>query len=845
MSKKKKNAPEKEPVSDKKSLPAEAVEGASVPAGGSVGTAAAMCASVLTKRERLELVLFLVFAGFACHITVGRVSNIAMLLCLIFSVRKSSFANLREHFSLPVIGFAGMLLMYGVGGIYSPFGASATLELFRGVCVFSIAAFVLLRFRKEHTQGLLWGFQSICAVIAFLSLDGGSTTILYNGLVRFAGLWGDDMTVFDAVASGTRLSGIFNNANVLAGITGMAVILGLYQLRALQCRKARFAASMLLGINGTVCWLTASRGGILCFGVSLLAYLLLTKKGERMRLFLMMLFSAGPAVLLGAVASRLLAQGSLLPDLLALVCGGVIFLLNEWVVSVLAQLLDGKTKLIYATGGAFAALCVVCVALVFTLTGPYQLDGTGMLYRQLRLVPGETYALTADWDGDYAGVSVYVENETGILMDSYEGLYMGALDGAEFTVPADAVVTHVQITGDGGEVRSVSLSDGTELKMDYRLIPDSLEIRLQDKLSTSSSFLLRLEYVKDALKIWATNPLIGRGLTSTDGLYTAVQSFFYQSMFVHNHVVQYLADLGIVGLAFFLMILVGAVWLLLRKWGRGADPLASAFLACLVMMNLHSAMEINFSVRAYGILAYFLLAVITVAYGEPLLLKGKDTVKRAATLTAVCFWALIVMWAGVCISYRITLYRASDFTTESREEYMDTLEGFIAMDALDDEYYKILYIAQSGGDPAYELKAQKYAQQVRNGGAFTNCDALARYYYMPRGMMDEMFACTREGIDQKASDPESWNGELDFYRATVLEFYAQDWSAARESYLNGVLALRDKLADFNMDRIQPIELTEDNQAFLQTAEQVWQNPNMSDEEAYALLDQFGEAESEQ
>ena len=187
---------------------------------------------------------------------------------------------------------------------------------------------------------------------------------------------------------------------------------------------------------------------------------------------------------------------------------------------------------------------------------------------------------------------------------------------------------------------------------------------------------------------------------------------------------------------------------------------------------------------------------------------------------------------------------ADKYETDNLSDFMETVERFVTYDALDDDYYKILYIARGEGNSRYNYNVRKYAMALQKSGAFTNCDAVARYYYLPQGKLDELFACSMEGIRQKASDQEAWNTELDFYRAKVLTTMEEDWSNAREPFINGIVNFCNELAAYNEGRMEPIELTEDNQQFVDAVMQVWKSTDMSAEDSYALLSQFSEAESE-
>ncbi len=100
----------------------------------------------------------------------------------------------------------------------------------------------------------------------------------------------------------------------------------------------------------------------------------------------------------------------------------------------------------------------------------------------------------------------------------------------------------------------------------------------------------------------------------------SVQSFQYESKYAHNHLLQTMADTGlVVGTVFAMAFVLGSAWLCLQTVRKEKDSLAAALLAAWVMMNLHSLMEINFSVRGFKCFAYVLLVLPVLLYARPLL----------------------------------------------------------------------------------------------------------------------------------------------------------------------------------------------------------------------------------
>lgn len=801
----------------------------SVPAQ-STGAAESAVETGFSRNDKLWLAVFMVMLLGAATVTTGRATLVVMAAAFIFSVRKSAFDTLREHLSLPVFGFLAMILMTVLAAIYSPFEGSAASACYIALSALVMGAFVLLRYRKEHVQVLLWGIMGISALMSLMAVDLASFTKLvdvFQWCITSLGVAFEMET-----GNASRLNGLFNNANVGASLAALGMLVGLYKIHAEEKMPARLAAALLLGINAMYFWMSLSRGAVLCFGVSLIVYLVAAGKGNRIKLFTLMLVCVVSTVVLSAVATPFLGTTSILPDLLCLLCGVVIFLLDSLLSQRVAAVLEGRGKIIAAAGAVVAVLCAVAVGLALNLTNPYTFVSDGGFSRSVSLKPGE-YTVSGDWD-EGVGMSVYVEaDKAALLMDQGDVVYSGPLTpGIALTIPEGAKYVRLDFVGSAGQtISNVEFSDGTKVKLDYTLLPSTLADRLQDSLLTSSSTLLRAQYMIDALKIFVTSPIYGRGLGSTEGLYTSVQPIYYMSMFVHNHLLQYMCDMGLLGLASFLMIVLGLAWLLIRRLRQGPDALAAMFVACLVMMNLHGLMELIFSVRGYLVCAMTLMAIMTLAYGEPLLLKGKESVKKATVFAAVACWIMLAVFGVMLESYRLVQLQSSKLKTTDFDEFMTTLERYITLDAFCDEYHKAVYIANGNGKTEYQAQTNQYAAALRRTKTYTYCTAVAEYYYLPQGNLNEMFACSREGIAQKAADKDSWNFQFEFYRDTVLPALTPSFM---EIYLTGVLETRDYLTEYSVGRLEEIEVTEENQQFLEEIDNVYKQ-GMSNEEAYTYL----------
>lgn len=784
-------------------------------------------------RERLLAALFSMLLFLSMTIQTGRVSLVLAVLALVLSVGKGPFENLRSRLSIPVLGLLGFALMNGLAAIYSDFGNYGVKEFVKLLASISLALIVLLRSRKTQVRSLLWGFSGVCAGISLLCVDSASWMYLYYGFVGVAEKLGASYAIStDADQWNNRINGIFNDANLTASLLALGLLVLLYLIDSSRTKREKVAGSLLLGVTGVGFFLSMSRGAILCFAISLLIFLLTAGKERRLPLLILMVESV--IVTFGfAAASFPFFQGrSPMPDLLALASGFILFGLDAFVGSMISRRLAGHGKAVLISVSALAGCCVVYVIAAALITGPYTFEEKRSYDRTITLSPG-TYMITGDWDGEPTVVmaerSVY-----NLLAGGETQIYNGPLDGGTFTVSEESASVRMRFWGVEGETlhKVVFRSESGEkvLKLNYVLVPDFVESRLQGGILANGNMLQRIQYDKDGLKLFASSPLIGHGLGSTEGLLTSVQPYYYESLYIHNHLIQILDETGLVGLFFFLLLMGGSVWLLLRRLRQTADPMAAMLLGCIAMMNLHGLMEISFSVRMYQCAAFFLLMLAAVEYAHPVSVKHTKVVGWGAMAV---IWAWLVVFGGLYESHRIVQIQMSEYEATSVKDFMESYRSFVSRDVFDHEQAQLTYVGNAVilDSSAYNGPMNAYVRELRSSGTYTACSGLARYYYLPKGQLEEMFACSREGIAQEASAVDAWDLQIAFYRDDVLPSISEDDIPV---FLDGVLATADYLADFNQGRIQQIAVSEENQVFLNMVTSIRES-GMDNATAYGLL----------
>ena len=768
--------------------------------------------------DRLFVVGFAVLLFFAMTVQTVPMSLILAAVALALSFGRGGYARFRGRLGIPVLGFLAFLILCGAASLYTSFGAYAYGEYAKLLASGALGLLLLARGREQNAGGLLFGFSAVCGVIGLLCIDAGCRGPLFRGFASFMEGLGDAayQSLDQANYTGARFDGIYNDANLTGSLMALAVLVGLYLIRTGRKPWERFAACFLTGLSAVAFFTAMSRGAILCFGATLLAYLLIAGKEERLGLFFTMAAMGISMVVFGVVSTSLLAGGSFWGTLAALPSGVLLWLLNEFPARKAASALAGHGKLLAGVLGGGIAAGIAAVVLALTLTEPFVFTESNFLYRGADVEGGETYTFSGDWDkSSEITVLVYGSTREQELTSVTETYYNGPLEEASFTVPEDVGHVLMQFRGPAGlELRQVSLSDGTEIPMAYTLLPDNIANRLQKNIFEDSSFLLRLQYDIDGWTLFKESPLAGHGLGATEGLLTSVQPFFYESLYLHNHLLQVMDETGLLGLAAFLAFILGTAVLLVRQLRKARTPLAAMLLACLVMMNLHGLMEISFSVQMFQCAAFFLLLLPTVCYGT--YTEGRK--RRAAGIVVLVvsdLWLVIsvALLGGSLLAQKE--YRELDAAGMTTGSFIETLERLDRMDAYNDQSYKVNLMgnALQAGGISNEGTAARCARELRETGEFDSCYYVAAYYYLPLGQLENFFDVLQEGLLQERSNSEAWNSAMNL----CIQAFSQIDPAEADTFAEGVRGIGEAMDRANAYLLVSVALTEENAALLNCA----------------------------
>lgn len=757
--------------------------------------------------------LFPVLLFFSITGTSRFAAVVLAVVAIIFTVGRVPVANLRSRLSPLTAAVFFYSLVCLASGLWCHFGLYAARESAKTLAAFSIFILVLTRVKRENLRGLLKALDGVLAVIALLCIDASSLQLLSRGFSWVMALFKAGYPLESmGYETGVRITGIFSNANVSAGLLAFGLILSLYLIRTEEAPRTRFILFVGLGMEALAFFLSFSMGAMASFGLTCLVYLLCSGKGNRLSLLILMLESVLATVICSFAATPFLGisgAAALIPVLLSVVCGPVIWVLDRFVGQSLLSVLNGRNKAVAITAVVLVALTVCYGVLAYNLTGDLTLKEDAAISRAIYPAAGE-YTVTCD--GDDVQAVIYSQTEAELMMHTNTVLYEGSLSDASFTVPEGSRVVWFQLSG-AGTLHSVTLSDGTQLPLDYTLLPEFAANRIQG-LWANQNFIQRLVFFRDGLKLWQESPLIGWGVGGVEGQLTSVQSFYYESKYIHNQFIQIMDEAGVLGLAVFVGMLGSAVWMLTRR-RKDADPLLAMLAACLTMMVAHSMTEVVWSTQVYQSAVFVLFAVLILWNSAP----DAAPVSRPARgrIAAGAAWGLIGVFALLLSGHLLAAEQLQKLDPDniSSTEFLSAMETMDRLDVYDDSDYKANLMANylRAGTAIGRGMAEKYAQQLAATQEYDACYQVAAYYYLPLRDFDGFYSTIQTGLLQERSNPDAWNSAFHLFQSAFEGLEAEDM----EAYVAGIISTGDLMNEANEVLMAPIALDEGNESLLNCA----------------------------
>lgn len=723
-------------------------------------------------------------------------------------------ASLRN---LPSLLLMGYVLFSGISIFWAMSGKFFLREYSKIFIAATIFLFIMLgnRFGRTEARRVYAVISGVSAIYAILSCEAATGGLTVKLLSLFPSLRSVDV----GFESGTRLTGIFANANISATIFGIGILCGIALLCEAQERSDRVIGAVLLTCNAYVFLLSFSMGGTFAFAVGVIAYLVFAG-AERSSALIRMLEVAVPTLVAVFIAFPFFESEDgtrLLPLLIMGVAAALVAVIENFLALRAATLLAARPKLAIAFPVAVVGLLIAYVLVGYNFTSAYTF-GTDTLRRAAYPMAG-TYTMETD-SSAAVRVKVTSQNSSEVMMHTATTLYSGDLQGASFTVPEDSEVCYFDFAAAEGTVLEEAVLRGAtavEIPLHYPLFPGFIANRLQG-LWANQNAIQRVVFFEDGMKLFALSPIVGSGVGAFETGVTSVQEFYYETRYVHNHYIQVLLEGGVIGLLLFVGALLTLMLALFRR-RRQQGEFAFAYPAMwgvLLLLCIHLFVEVSFSMVIVQGFAYAVFAVaIRSCAQEGETVQDEAAVLRDRRLRAVGMLAALLPFA-YSLSILGNLYASAlmERKVGSMEEFLDNTELAVTLDLYESNDARASYImaVASNGMADYVDQANVYASQLQK----VHSNSIPRYlvqYYLATVQPERAAAAALSGAAYSGSKAAVWNETINRFRQSLL--YGEEIADfGGRTTIDGLLAYYEALQLRNRESMETIALDSYSMDFL-------------------------------
>ena len=183
-----------------------------------------------------------------------------------------------------------------------------------------------------------------------------------------------------------------------------------------------------------------------------------------------------------------------------------------------------------------------------------------------------------------------------------------------------------------------------------KLLPDVMGSRIGDISFKTHSVYERLTMYEDAIQIWRESPIIGGGAGVWDALYEQHQSYAYVSAQTHGYFAQLLIEIGIVGIAVYLGLIMAVIIAFVSYYRKASeldrDRIIFFFIVPVTIL-IHSSIDFEMSYMFYLILVFLCLGVLAGTQRQPdkrtLTLKTMGKIKWGVFIIAAILILVITI----------------------------------------------------------------------------------------------------------------------------------------------------------------------------------------------------------
>lgn len=696
----------------------------------------------------------------------------------------------------------------------------------------------------RHVISVIAGLS---ALFAFMSVEAVTTGLTKTVL----GPLGVDVETVKF--TGERLYGIFGNSNIEASIYAVGIFCALALVCGAEKKEARALWAAALFCSAFAFLLAFSMGAMACFGAAVAVYLIFAGE-ERGAALMCMLEAAVPALacMLAAAGPLSAGSGAVLAEMLF--GTAVTVLLELTLAGRLAAVLGRHQKLMVGVLLGVVLCVLVYVIAALNVTGPYTTVEGGWLDRTVRLDAGG-HTLTVEADGALQ-YTIETQSRQQIMSGDQGVVSKGAVEGPiTFVLPDDTEACRIILSGEAGVTVTSAVIDGTrKLPLHYKLLPDFAANRIQ-RIALSNSQVERAVYREDAIKLFARSPIVGHGVGAFETGITSVQSFPYETKYVHNHYLQILLEDGVIGFALYagaLVTMLLALWKKRRQMSDGGlRMIYPALCAEFAMSGAQMCWDVSMSMIIFLCMTYALYGLVVGTFAEPFREKAaaaeaggarkKKAPVKKRDLSLYVRNAGIGFTAVVMLTLCGNLYAGAKMSApvSSTDEFMENLRTAARLDLYERNDKMLSYVMTSLDEDSedsedHRAQADEYAERL----AGVQSNTIPRYlvgYYLQTRQYEKAIDEAILGAAYSASDADTWNNCAELLDQVLFQNILTPLLTGddRDTLMAKLTDYRDALQAYNAQAVVPLELNEEAQAFFDKIARL--NACLEDEALFAEI----------
>ncbi len=336
----------------------------------------------------------------------------------------------------------------------------------------------------------------------------------------------------------------------------------------------------------------------------------------------------------------------------------------------------------------------------------------------------------------------------------------------------------------------------------------------------SRSGMIRFAFWETGIKVALNEPIIGTGLgTFSLAYFIDYMEELYYSRFAHNHYIQTMTELGLIGLALlggFVVTIVRLAWLKLKE--KEYPLFVPGIIAALFAFLLHIGADFSWNFPGVSIV-FFIMAGALVSVTS----KRNVSIKQATSTTLIIVSLLILLLTAWQLTANLT-YRQG-LTYEYRGDYASAASIYDRANS----FYPINSMAFSFASRNYYRLALQQEEPVIMGKAIKRAERAVELSPVDANLHNQLgWLYWRTGQLDKAEHHLETAAEYALYRLGLIidlsRFYIQqERFAEAEKVINQGLEIKERARDRQRSDEDRVKVDEQIQTLYELSEKIKQD----------------------